>query len=48
MLTTAIGILAVAAFLVTLAAMAWSKPALAIAVLLLTIIELLRLVPVGR
>lgn len=41
-------LLAITAFIVTVASWGWSKPALHLAVLLLCILELLRLIPLGR
>lgn len=43
-----IAILALAALLCTIASWGWGKPALQLAVLLLCLIELLRILPVGR
>jgi hypothetical protein len=41
-------LLALCAFIVTLASWGWVRPALHLAVLLLCIIELLRMLPLGR
>lgn len=41
-------LLALAAFIATLASWGWNKPALHLAVLLLCILELIQILPIGK